>query len=188
VSLPADIKKIEDELDAAESDARALIAGITEANASWRAQPGSWSVAQCLDHLGITNRAYLAAMEVPAIRARQRGRLRRREAIPGWIGGFFVRMIEPPVKARIKAPRSIVPSTESSLAEGFRCFLAEQAEVRAFLHANADIDLASVLYPNPFMPGVRFSLATGLHIIVAHERRHLWQAWRARMAAEAGTA
>ena len=185
MSLPADIKRIEDELDAAESDARALIAGLTEAHAGWRAQPGSWSVAQCLDHLGITNRAYLAAMEKPANRARQHGRLRRRETVPGWIGGLFVRMIEPPVRARIKAPQSIVPSTVPKLADAFRCVLAEQDNVRAFLHTHNDLDLASVRYPNPFMPGVRFSLATGLHIIVAHERRHLWQAWRARKAAEA---
>jgi hypothetical protein len=53
------------------------------------------------------------------------------------------------------------------------------------LYAYNEIDLASVRFPNPFMPGMRFSLATGLHIIVAHERRHLWQAWRAREAAEA---
>ena len=26
-------------------------------------------------------------------------------------------------------------------------------------------------------------LATGLHVIAAHERRHLWQAWRVRQAA-----
>jgi len=31
---------------------------------------------------------------------------------------------------------------------------------------------------------VRFSLATGLHVISAHERRHLWQAWRVRQPAE----
>jgi len=31
---------------------------------------------------------------------------------------------------------------------------------------------------------VRFSLATGLHVIAAHERRHLWQAWRVRANAE----
>ena len=185
MSLPADIRKLENELDAAESHARSLIAGLTEAHACWRAQPGSWCVAQCLNHLGITNRAYLAAMEGPAVRARQQGRLRRREAIPGWIGGFFVRMIEPPVKARIKAPQTIVPSAEQNLADAFGCFLAEQEKVRAFLHAHNDLDLASVRFPNPFMHGVRFSLATGLHIIVAHERRHLWQAWRARTAAEA---
>jgi len=185
LSLPADIKKLEDELDAAESDAQALIAGLSEAHAAWRAQPGSWSVAQCLDHLGITNRAYLAAMGGPAIRARQHGRLRRREAIPGRIGGFFVRMIEPPVKARIRAPLSIVPSAETNLANAFSSFMAGQEHVRAYLYGYNEIDLASVRFPNPFMPGVRFSLATGLHIIVAHERRHLWQAWRARKAAEA---
>ena len=31
---------------------------------------------------------------------------------------------------------------------------------------------------------VRISLATGLHVIAAHNRRHLWQAWRVRKAAE----
>jgi hypothetical protein len=41
-----------------------------------------------------------------------------------------------------------------------------------------------VRFPNPFIRGVRFSLATGLHAIAAHERRHLWQAWRVRRAAE----
>jgi hypothetical protein len=63
-------------------------------------------------------------------------------------------------------------------------FLASQAMVRAFLQTYADIDLAGVRFPNPFIRGVRFSLATGLHVIAAHERRHLWQAWRVRQAAE----
>ena len=27
---------------------------------------------------------------------------------------------------------------------------------------------------------IRFSLATGRHVIATHERRHLWQAWRVR--------
>ena len=44
--------------------------------------------------------------------------------------------------------------------------------------------IAGVRFPNPFIRGVRFSLATGLHVIAAHERRHLWQAWRVRQAAE----
>ena len=31
---------------------------------------------------------------------------------------------------------------------------------------------------------MRFSLATGLHVIPAHERRHPWRAWQVRRAAE----
>ena len=37
---------------------------------------------------------------------------------------------------------------------------------------------------NPFIRGIRFSLATGLHVIAAHERRHLWQAWNVCRAGE----
>lgn len=54
--------------------------------------------------------------------------------------------------------------------------------------AYAGLDTAPVRFPKPFERGVRFSLATGLHVITAHERRHLWQAWRVRRAAEGATA
>jgi hypothetical protein len=56
--------------------------------------------------------------------------------------------------------------------------------VRAFLRENGELDLAGVRFPNPFVRGVRFSVATGLHVITAHERRHFWQAWHVRRAAE----
>ena len=61
-------------------------------------------------------------------------------------------------------------------------FFARQDLVRAFLRKYADIDLAGVHFPNPFIPVVRFSLATGLHVIAAHDRRHIWQAWNVRKA------
>jgi hypothetical protein len=95
-------------------------------------------------------------------------------------------MLEPPVKPRLraKAPRAIRPRPSPALHDAVGQFLASQKDVRAFLDEYADIDLAGVRFPNPFVRGVRFSLATGLHVIAAHERRHLWQAWRVRRAAE----
>jgi hypothetical protein len=185
-TLPADLQTLDEALDAAEHDARALVAGLTEARGAWRAEEGSWSVAECLDHLGTANRVYLGAMESSAARARSDGRRRRGPARPGLVGGWFVRYLEPPVKPRLKskAPRVIRPRTAPALDDAIASFLASQDEVRAFLRTYADIDLAGVRFPNPFIRGVRFSLATGLHVIAAHERRHLWQAWRVREAAE----
>jgi hypothetical protein len=126
-------------------------------------------------------------MQPSADRAIAEGRRRRGSAKPGLIGGWFVRSLEPPVKARGKAPQSIRPRPAPALADAIDQFLASQEEVRTFLRKYADIDLAGVRFPNPFIRGVRFSLATGLHVIAAHERRHLWQASRVRQAsAEAG--
>ena len=181
----ADIQALEDALDAAERDARALVAGLAEDQGVWRASPGSWSVAQCLDHLATANRVYLQAMRPPGDRALAKGRRRRRPARPGLIGRWFVRTLEPPPRPGLsrKAPQSIQPRSSPALRDAMDQFLASQDEVRAFLQKYADIDLAGVRFPNPFVRGLRFSLATGLHVIAAHERRHLWQAWRVRQAA-----
>lgn len=46
------------------------------------------------------------------------------------------------------------------------------------------IDGLGVHFPNPFIRGVRFSLATGLHVIAAHDRRHMWQVCNVRKALE----
>jgi hypothetical protein len=189
-STPLDIKNLQEQLDSADRDAAALVAGLPESQAAWRAAPDSWSVAECLDHLATANRVYLRAMDAPAIRARAAGKRRRGPAVPGVIGRWFVRSLEPPVNPPFKgkAPRLIRPRTAPTLADAFACFAASQREVRTFLLANSDLDLASVRFPNPFVPGVRFSLATGLHVIGAHERRHLWQARRVRQQAEAALA
>ena len=175
-----DIRALDAALNAADHDARALVAGLTEEQGVWKTDPGAWSVAQCLDHLATANRVYLRAMEPAAERALAAGRRRRGPALPGLVGGWFVRSLEPPVKPRfkMKAPVKIVPRPSPSLRDAAAQFLASQADVRTFLEKYADIDLAGVRFVNPFIRGVRFSLATGLHVIAAHERRHLWQARR----------
>lgn len=183
----ADISALGQAFDAIERDARALVSGLTGEQGIWRRAPGSWSVAECLDHLATANRVYLSPMEEAAARALRDGRLRRRPALPGLIGGWFVRSLEPPVKPhfKMKAPKKIVPRESPALDDAVRQFFASQADVRTFLWKYADIDLAGVRFVNPFIPSIRFSLATGLHVTAAHERRHLWQAWNVRNALHA---
>ena len=183
---PADITELQDQLEAVEREAEALVAGLSDEQGTRGPEVGGWSVAECLDHLATGNRVYLRAMQEPANRARTRGKHRCRPARPGWVGRLFVGLLEPPPRwwSKLKAPRTIRPRAAPPLAETFASFIATQADVRAFLRANADLDLAGIRFPNPFVRGIFFSLATGLHVIVAHERRHLLQAWRVRRAIE----
>ena len=185
-----DIAALEEAYDAVERDARALVAGLTEAQGAWRENAGSWSVAECLDHLAIGNRVYLRAMQPAAERALVEGRHRRGPALPGWLGGWFVRTLEPPARPgrKRKAPQKIRPRVGPPLADAAAQFLASHDEVRAFLRRYAGVDLAGVHFPNPFVRGIRFSLATGLHVLAAHERRHLWQARRVRQSSESAAA
>lgn len=182
----AEIIALEQALDAVDRDARALVSGLSEQVGCWRADAASWSVAECFDHLAVSNDVYLNAMRPSAERALTTGRRRRRPALPGLIGRWFIRYLEPPVQPRTKGknPPSTTPRPAVALSDAFSAFLASHEAVRAFVRRYEDIDLASVHFPNPFIRGVRFSLATGVHVLPAHERRHLWQAARTRAAAE----
>jgi len=184
VVLTADLQALDEAYEANGRDARALVDGLSEAQGTWQRAPGTWSVAECLDHLAVGNRVYVPAMEAAARRARDMGRVRIREARPGVIGGWFAWSLEPPVHPRFKmrAPRTILPRVSPPLADATHAFFESHERVRAFLREYAAIDLAGVRFPNPFIRGVRFSLASGLHVLAAHERRHLWQAWSVRRA------
>jgi hypothetical protein len=182
----ADIEALQSALDAVEGETHRLVDGLSEDLGAWRQAADSWSIAECIDHLAVANQVYLGAMRPAAERALREGRRRRRAARPGLLGGWFVRSLEPPVNSRFrsKAPTSIRPRPSPPLHDAVAAFLASQVEVRAFIRTYADTDLVGVRFANPFIAGVWFSLATGLHVIAAHERRHIWQAWRVREAAE----
>ena len=185
-SLPEELRALEESLTRLTEEARSLASGLGKLEL-WRAAPGSWNVPECLDHLAITNRVYLDAMGPAALRAEAAGRVRRDSATPGMWGGIFVKALEPPARRffKAKAPATVRPSSGCTLPGALERFELAQGAVGEFLHRYAGVDLRRASFPNPFLGGVRFSLATGLHVILAHERRHLWQGWQVRRAAEA---
>jgi hypothetical protein len=179
--LDRDIQALLAALDDAQRDATALVHELTESDASKRENSKAWSIAQCLDHIVKTNHVYLAAMQPAAEHALRSGRPRRHSVRPGLLGRWFVRMQEPPVRRlKVKAPANIRPEDPPSVSGALHAFQESQNSIRAFLERFGEIDLAGVSFANPFVKGLKLSLATGLHVLAAHERRHLWQAWRIR--------
>lgn len=160
-----------------------LLAGMDDASVNWRPGDGrGWSVAQCLDHLAVTTATYLDAIDAAVRGAPVRRGAGDPQVAPGWFGRWFVRRLEPPVTLKVPAPRKIRPAPRRSGAEAERAFLASLDRYRHVLDAAARIDVNAVRFANPFAP-VRFTVGTGLVIIVAHDRRHVWQAWNVKTAA-----
>ena len=177
--MDEEIQSMLDQLASASTDASALADGLSEAEAEIHLSPASWCIAQCINHIALTNDLYLAAMQKAAESGREHGKLRRRPALAGFAGRWFAAKIEPPIKPsfRIKTIPKLQPETTVSLEQATTSFASSQRAVEQFIRDSADLDLASIRYSNPIVRGFNFSLASGLNIILAHERRHLWQAW-----------
>jgi DinB superfamily len=176
-----DVQRVLDELAAAGRDATALVAGLDDEQVNWRPAAERWSVAQCLDHLSVTNAQYLSALEDTLAWARERGFERGGPLDAGSFGGLYLRALEPPPRLRVAAPRSIRPAPRRSRDEALAGFVDSLRRLAELLRGNADVDL-NVRFRFPFVPLLRFRAGAGFRMVAAHARRHLWQARQVRRA------
>ena len=174
--LPEDIQEILRVLDDNDRRVEALVHDLGEERFNWRPDERSWSVAQCLDHLNVTNRVYLAPMRSALERARPAGKVRRGAIRPSYLGRWFVANLEPPPRLRATAPKKVVPAARKDLDEVIRERRRMQSEIRDLLCEVAGQDLNGIRFVNPFFSLLHFGVGTGFQVIAGHERRHLWQA------------
>jgi len=166
------------ELSANDLTAQALAGGLTEEQLNWQPALGSWSVGQCLEHLCRTNEAYLTPISA-ALKDQPDSPVE--QTTPGWFGRWFIRsFVEPsPNSKRVSAPSKIRPAARVDLAVLDR-FLSGNKSCRELIVRTRGKNINRIRFWNPFVPGVRFTVGTGLEIITGHERRHLLQAERVR--------
>ena len=176
-AIPADIDEVITALHAATRQAEELMASVPTEKLEQQPAPSSWSAAECLAHLALTNFAYAAAMRsavMPAIHLHNHersGPLR-----PGLPTRWFISSLEPPVTRRFRSPGSIVPPLATDARTALKEFQRSQTAVIDLLMECRHLDLNKIRFPNPFIPAMRFTVGAGFLIIAAHERRHLWQA------------
>jgi hypothetical protein len=179
-SLPDDLQELLRALDENDRQAEDLVRDLDDERLNWRPDERSWSVAQCLDHLNVANRAYAVPMREALEKARRKGVPRKGPIQPGLLERWFIASLEPPPKRRLPAPKKIVPAALKARDEVMADWRRIQAEVRDLLREAAGTDLNRTRFVNPFVPLIRFSVGTGFRVIAAHERRHLWQAGRVK--------
>ena len=149
-----DIDTLEAAFDAAERDARALVAGLPEELGGWRATPESWSVAQCLEHLATANRLYLSAMRPAAERAFRSGAghggLLDRQSLAAGLSARSSRRSNPRLEEKLEEHSA---ATVASASRGDRPFPESQDEVRVpadvFRNGSRRGALPEFVHPRP---------------------------------------
>lgn len=178
--LPAWSLRLVSELDAADRRAESVGKALG-AVLNWQPRLGAWSIGQCMEHLRVANEVLVPAISVALDRRQHRT---VDEIRLGWFSRWFIRTyIAPnPGGTRARAPKKIEPAkqVDPMVLEGLR--RSNQA-VRELIRRASDYDVNRIRYRNPFIPLLRFTVGTGLEIIVKHQSRHLLQAEGVRQSA-----
>ena len=176
-----------DELHRQNQQAQVLVGNLSDAALNWQPNGGkAWSIGQCLEHLATTNTLYEGAMR-DAIE-RNEGHVLSGSGVyrpAGWPSRKFIQSMEPPPTRKFRAFRKIIPKASGYRAEeALSRFLRAQQRLNEFVFQSREMDLGSIRFRNPFLKGVRLTISSGLLLIGAHNRRHLWQAETVRKSAE----
>ena len=156
-------------------DAQGLTGGLTREQFNWRPQPDRWSVAQCVDHLNITNRRWISCLEKGVSEGRTKRMLRDGPYAYGLFSRWFLRLTEPPVKTRFKAPKSLRPPSSQLRDDVMLEFIALHDRIEQLVQESDGLDLVRIKVSSPVASFIRYSLGMAFWIITAHDRRHLWQ-------------
>lgn len=156
----------------ATANLESLIEGRNKAELGTRLETGSWSVAECLDHLTQTTRAFLPAISGAIAKAPKLRKNRRLRT--GFLPSLFIRNLNPPYRIRFKVlPRLAPQSSDSDSA--WASFVESQSELLAILSSTAGLAIDEVRIKSPVYGRISYNIYGALRMLAAHQRRHVWQ-------------
>jgi len=181
-TLSPQLEGLRREFQAAGHNVEELLAGMTEEEFRTRIRPEQWSVGECLGHLNAVARLYQPVLERAIEEGREKGYFGTGPFGHGVMGWLSVRLMEPPPRFRLPAPRPFQPVDHGPLREVKREFDQSRERFVAALDDAGGLDLSRIKVASPASALVRLNLAAAFAFLAAHERRHLWQARQVRRA------
>ena len=167
------------QLEAVCQDLPGLTRRLSGEQFNWRPDVTRWSIGQCVAHLNITLERYLPVLERAIADGRAQGRLAQRRFVASLFERWFIKSLEPPVRFRTKTPKAFVGGLELTVESELARWDALHAQLAAAMRAAEGLDLGRLKVRSQFGP-VSLSLGATFSVLLAHERRHVWQAREVR--------
>jgi hypothetical protein len=161
-----------EQIQRATLEAKNLALGRSANDLTSTLKPGSWSAAECLDHLARTTRSFLPAISKAVATA---PRLTTNRAFrTGTIALLLIRNLEPPYRLRYKVLPQLVPQ-EKNFEAAWSAFEESQSRLSESVLSATGLAIDKVKVQCPVYAHVTYNVYGAFRMLTAHERRHLWQ-------------
>lgn len=161
------------ELSELDDEFRNAFGSLNDEQLNWRPSDDRWSVAQCIDHLVLTNNAMLVSFE-EKVAGQQNSIWENWSPFSRFFGSYLLKSLASTKPA--KAPSSsIVPQSvvESGVLDRFS---ATQTRLKLCVAKAGNLDWDKTAVTSPFLAALTYSFRDAVSIVISHERRHFQQA------------
>jgi hypothetical protein len=152
---------------------------FTDLNAiqlNWKPSPLQWSIAQCIDHIIVSNEQYL-----PALKATVSGKYKltfweKLNPLTKYTGRKMIQTLGAEVKKKYKSPKIFEPSRSHIDQSIIQRFLSHQEELIKLFTILENPRFEKSIISSPVAVLITLTIPDVLGIITVHEERHLKQA------------
>lgn len=159
------------------TDVVSAFGGLSGEELNWKPSEKGWSIAQCLEHIILTNREFNPEFKKLASGTRKNSFWENYSPFTGWGGRFLIGAVTEDSK-KAKAPSNrIVPPSEVP-DDIVKQFVDHIADVNKQVEAIAHVDREETVVTSPFLAVLTYKLDDAFTVLVEHTKRHIRQAKR----------
>lgn len=149
---------------------------------NWKPNANTWSIAQCLEHLIIINKAYFDTFDKVIKDEKEFSFWESLPVLPSFFGKMLIKQLQPSNTQKYKTVEQMLPSSSTLSGDIIEQFLEHQQQLINYVAQMNEVAHKKIIITSPVASFVTYNLADAMAIITIHEQRHYKQALRVQQA------
>ena len=145
---------------------------------NWKPFAEGWGIAECIDHLFVTNKLYLTEFEKQFAQKQITTDCANTKSKHKLMSKFIIKSVNPANVKKVKTFPVFMPSKNNHSHDVFEEFKRIQTDLINIVFAYKDLDFNRYVMSSPAAKIIKENFCDVLEIIRLHDRRHFNQAER----------
>lgn len=149
---------------------------LSESQINWKPSQKNWSIAECVDHLIVTNNLYLKEFEKQFSEKKVTTDCSKTEVKHKWLSKYIIKSVDPSNSKKSNTFAVFMPASSNHSKNVFDDFYDLQKRLINLVRFAEDLNLNEYVMSSPAVKIVKETFSDVLEIIHLHDRRHFNQA------------
>ena len=143
---------------------------------NWKMDLSKWSIAQCLEHLIVSNSTYFPVFDQVLEGTYTLPVTQRFNPLSKLFGPMMIKTLGPHPTIKFKSPKIFTPSSGNIPSSILQDFYKHQEVLKSYFRKLLQLDIDRIVITSPVNSFISYNLNHALQIITGHEQRHINQA------------
>lgn len=148
---------------------------------NWKPSPARWSIAQCLEHLVISDSAYFSAFEKISLGTHRMNAWEKYSPLSSFFGRTLKQQLQEHAKKKIVTSKKLTPASSDKSLAFVNVYLKNLDTFLNLISSCRHIDLDKTIIMSPVFGFLTYSLRDAFQFLLQHEHRHINQAMNVRL-------